>query len=144
MQSKHAGTAHALEWLDDGVALRGDERAQDLVAGSDQRRRAHIGEPGRGEFLVEVPQSAGAVVDRDPRVLGLLQQVGRVDVVHVERRVLAHQDRVEVGQRTLGHIDGRMPVALVVAHLDDPHPRMDPAILEREVVQVDLEQFPAP
>src|SRR5450830_646090 len=61
------------------------------------------------------------------------QQLGQVDVLHVERRVLAFDDGVEkfeaVG-RLAGHLE---PLVGLAGHLDMRHRRLDHAVFQRHV-----------
>ena len=65
----------------------------------DERRRDELGELRDRELLVVVADRARPVEHARALALGELEQVRRVDVLHVERRVLAHQHRGEVRER---------------------------------------------
>ena len=60
-----------------------------------QRRRDELRELEDRELFRVVAQRRRPVEDARAFALGLLEQVGRVEVLAVERRVLAHQHRVE-------------------------------------------------
>ena len=64
----------------------------------DERRRDELAELRDRELLVVIADRARAVEDARALVLGAFEQVRRVDVLHVERRVLAHDHRAEVGE----------------------------------------------
>ncbi len=70
----------------DRVAVRGD-----------QGRRLQAGELGDEQLLRRVAHFA-RIVDHQGLRMHRLQEEGGVDVGHVERRVLAQQDDVELGQ----------------------------------------------
>ena len=54
---------------------------------------------------------------------GSIEHVGRVDVLHVERRVLAHQDHVEVAERDVFTVAELVPAVVIVT---DPDARRAP------------------
>src|SRR5690606_40865820 len=68
-------------------------------------------------LLVDLAQAARAVHDEQAPLLGERQYISGVDVLHVERRILAHQERVEPLQRPGPRVPvGKPPVRVV---LDD-------------------------
>ena len=81
--------AHAVEWLHHHAL--GRERAEFVRAAGDDERWAELGEGGREELLVAVPQGQGRLRTR-ARGLRTLQEIGRVDELHVEGRILALED----------------------------------------------------
>ncbi len=86
--------AHAVQRLADGLAVLAHEGGHVRHVAGDERGRARLGEPGGVDLLVHVPQALGAIADQHPFDLGPLEHVGGVDVLHVEWRVLPHQDDV--------------------------------------------------
>ena len=87
--------AHAVERLEHGLAMLAEEGLHRRHVARDQGRCAAVREPGRVGLLVHVPQALRPVHDQGARLLCPLEQVGRVDVLHVEGRVLAHQHCVD-------------------------------------------------
>ena len=88
--------AHAVERLHDRVAVRVDERVDPRRVARHERRRDELAELRDRDLLVVVADRARPVEDARALALGGLEQVRRVHVLHVERRVLAHQHRREI------------------------------------------------
>jgi len=82
----------------------------------DQARRRALREPGRVGFFVDVPEARGLVDDEKPAVLGELEDVRRVDVLHVERRILAHQQGIEPLEPAAPRDPDLEPPLAVVTH----------------------------
>jgi hypothetical protein len=72
-----------------------------------------------------VPQGTRTIEDTGSLALGLLKQMGGVEILAVKRRVLAHQDRIEVtqGLRTLmrGLLRSLKPGRLLAGERDVTH-----------------------
>ncbi|MNR35152.1 hypothetical protein D3C85_1529780 [compost metagenome] len=75
--------------------------------------------------------------------LGLLQQVGGVDELHVERRVLAHQDHVQVAQQRILLGVQFEPFFRVGEDFQRAHPRPRFAFGLVQIPLFHIEQFPA-
>ena len=88
--------AHAVERLDDHVGVLVDERADQRGVARDERRRDELVELRDRHLLVVVADRARAVEDARAFALGRLEEVRRIHVLHVERRVLAHHHGGEV------------------------------------------------
>ena len=93
----------------------------------DQRRHGELGKLGDRPFFVVIANRARAVDDVRAFVLGSLEQVRGVDILHVERRILAHQHRVEPGQRYVRGSRCAIPVVVVGAHLGASDARLGDA-----------------
>jgi len=93
LDAEDARAAHAVQRLEDDVAVLG-MKAPHVVriarhqGGADELRKLQD-----GQLFGVVAQGARLVEDPRAFALGLLQQVGGVEVLAVERRVLAHQHR---------------------------------------------------
>ncbi|MNE17281.1 hypothetical protein D3C80_1102560 [compost metagenome] len=110
-------TAHAIKGFENDVTLFFGKLAQNVRSSADHGRRRQLGEQGGEELLVAVAQALRAVDHQHAGTFGLLQQVGGVDVLVVEGRVLAHQDHVQFGQRDVGLGLQLEPVLRVEEHL---------------------------
>jgi hypothetical protein len=86
--------AHAVERLEHRLAVLRHEGLELGGVPADQRRRAALREEQGRELLVVVPQALGVVHHRRPGPLGQAQDLGVVDVLLVDGRVLAHQHDV--------------------------------------------------
>ena len=95
--------------------MRVDERADPRRVAGHQRGRDELAEPRDRELLVVVADRARPVEDARALALGGFEQIGRVHVLHVERRVLAHQHRREILERAILGLAGRVPVVIVAA-----------------------------
>src|SRR6185437_9130237 len=90
-------------------------------------------------LLVVIADAPRPVEDARALALRRFEQVRRVDVLHVERRVLAHQHRREARKRPVLRVACRVPVVIVGGELERTHPRarravapVDFPLLERE------------
>ncbi len=108
-----------------------------------QRGRRALREPGGEKFFVGVAQAAWAVHHQHAGVLGALQQVGGVDILHVERRVLAHQDDIEFGQRPRGFLAPLEPAPGVVEHLEFALPCQGLPVAQKQVALFHVADRPA-
>jgi len=101
----------------------GMEMTNGLCRAGDQRGWRVTGELHQCQFRRVVTQRGGLVEHPGPLALGLLQQVGGVEVLAVERRILAHDDGVKVLERfapLVGHV---VPVIGQAGEMDLPHQR---------------------
>ncbi len=109
----------------------------------DQGGRAALREPGRIDLLVHVAQAIGPVHDQRTLHLGAFEDIGRVDVLGIERRVLAHQDRVEVAEAGYHRRAAREPVRVVLTHADRVRATEGDAVAQPDAGQFQVMQFPA-
>ena len=119
--AEDAHAAHAVERLQDDVAVLGVEALDVAFVARHQRRPDELRKLEDRELLRVVAQRARLVEDTRAFALGLLEQVRRVEVLAVERRVLAHHDGAEIGQRHRRRLAGREPVARVAGQRDLAH-----------------------
>ena len=98
--AKDAGAAHAIHRLVDDVAVLGVEARDSSAARVTARRADELRELENGELFRMIAQRRRLIEDaRQPSRSALpLEQVRRVEVLAVERRVLAHQDGIEIGE----------------------------------------------
>ncbi|MND93558.1 hypothetical protein D3C80_857460 [compost metagenome] len=137
------GAAHAVQRLEDGVALLVDEFTQDVGAAADQGRRRALREQRGEEFFVAVAQALRTVDHQHAGGFGLFQQVGAVDEFHVERRILAHQDHVQLAQGAVLFGFQLEPVLRVGEDFQRAHARAGLAGALVEVLLLHVEQRPA-
>jgi len=90
LQAENRGAAHAVQRLENDVAVLGQKTPYLLRLGGDQRRRGALGEIRGKQLFIGVAQAPGAVDDQQPLGFGQLQQVGAENIVHVKGRILAH------------------------------------------------------
>ena len=95
--AEHRAAAMAVERLHHDVAVLGAERLDLGEVARDQRRRHQVGKFGDEHLLGRVAHARRIVHHEGLRVHALEQMRGG-DVGEVERRVLAQQDHVELGQ----------------------------------------------
>ena len=139
--AKNPHAAHAVERLQDDVAVHGVEALDRFGVARDQRRRDPLREFEDRELFGVVAECRRPVEHARAFALGLLQQVSGVEVFAVERRILAHQHRVDVGER-----QGRCgllnePVVRVSGQRELAQRRFDaPAALPHQVFRLAGEQ----
>ena len=92
----------------------GQKGAHVGCAGGHDGRGNELGEVQDGEFFVEVAHSLPAVEDFRVLAFGQGEQLGGVEVLHVERRIGTHNDRAEFGQGRLNGAARLKPCVVVV------------------------------
>ncbi len=113
--AEHAAAAMAVKRLHHDVMVLGPERLDLGEVARDQGRRHQIGKFGDQNFLGRVTDVA-RIVDHQSLGVDALKHMRGGNIGHVERRVLAQQDDVEIGKRgPLGFAQGEM-VAGLIAH----------------------------
>ena len=132
-QSKDRVTAHAVQRLADDAAMLGEEGLHAAHIARDQGRRAAIGEPGRIDLLVHVAQALRAIHDQHAFSLRAFQQIGRVDVLQVEWRVLAHQHGIDIGKRSHHGLPGAIPGLSVSDDLQRSQPGDRATVAQPEI-----------
>ena len=100
LNNKNGPSAHTIQGLADDFAVLALEGFHVAHVAGDERCRAAVGKPRRINLLVHVAQPLGAVDYEHPSHLGSIEDVRRIDVLHVERGVLAHQDHVQISERS--------------------------------------------
>ena len=110
--------AHAVERLEHRPAVLGEECLHRRHVARDQGGRAAVREPSRVGLFVHVPQALRPVHHQRARLLGALEQVGGIDVFHVEGRILAHQHRVDGCEVTDHGRAGAVPGPGIAGDLD--------------------------
>ncbi|CVB21158.1 Uncharacterised protein [Serratia marcescens] len=110
-------------------------------AATDQRVRRQFREPGGEELLVAVAQALRLVDHQRAFDFGALQNVGRVDVFGIERRILAHQDHVQIVQRQILLAAEAEPVLLVFLHAQQAGAGAPVTGVQIEIVHLHVVQF---
>ncbi len=128
VQTKHAASAHPLERLEYDVAMLAQERAQFLRAARYQGGWCAVRKPRRVEFLIGITQALRFVHHQHACSLGALEYVGRVNVLHVERRILTHEYHVQLIQRLCFISAETIPVVAIVLHREAPRPAQGAAV----------------
>ena len=106
----------AVQGLHDDGAVLGAERLDLRLVAGDQGRRHELREIEDEQLLGRVAHLGRVVHHQGPR-MDPLQHMGRGDVGHVERRILAHEHHVDIGQiDTLHGTEGRVSAL----HILDP------------------------
>src|SRR5690606_28155506 len=103
---------------------------------SDQRGRGELGKLGDGQLFGVVAYGRTRVEYLGALLLSELEQVGGVKVLHVERRVFAHQHGVEAVHRHVGGGAVAPPAGLVkVGAVDE----LDGLALDLDHTRVDIQ-----
>ncbi|MNN00087.1 hypothetical protein D3C81_1126700 [compost metagenome] len=113
--------AHAFEGFENDVTMFGGELSQNVRPAADHGRRRALREQRGEELLVAVAQALRAVDHQHAGGFGLFQQVGGIDELIVEGRILAHQDHVQVCQRQVEFGVHLVPALGVVEHFQRAH-----------------------
>ncbi len=137
------GASHFVQGFENDVTVLVGKLAENVGASADQGRRCALRKLSGEELLVAVAQALWTVDHQRSRLFRQFQQIGCVDVLAVEWRILAHEDHIEVGK---GHVDLLAclePVLRVVEDLQRAHAC---AGLVAELIKVSLlhiEECPA-
>ena len=134
-ETEHTGATIAIERLQDDVAMFGTELGKPYRIARNKGRRHEIGVLEDIELLRRVANLCRVIDDERFRV-HRLEQMGVGDVVHVERRVLPHQDNIagrEVFDPLLRSFE--MPADLV-AHFHFAAGCRQTAIAQRQCIGV--------
>ena len=119
------------------------EGAHVVHVARDQRRRTALGEPGRIHLLVHVAQPLRPVEDEGALFSGAIQYVSAVDVFHVERRILAHQDGIVFAQFGRRPRNALEPRSQIVEHLKRRETPPSHPIPQIQILLFGVEQLPA-
>ncbi len=103
----------------------------------------HSRKPGRVHLLVHVPQALRPVADQRALNLGALQDVGAVDVLGIEGRILAHQNHVEFTQFGVLSRAPREPCSRIVEHLQGGEAAPGDAVAQPKVLLFGIKELPA-
>jgi len=109
----------------------------------DQRRRAALRKPRREQLLVGVTQAARFVDHQHAGLFGALEQVGRVNELHIEGWVLAHQNYVEFGQIRDPLGPETVPVPWIIDHFEAAHPGVTAPVAQKQIAHLHIVQGPA-
>ena len=131
--AKDAGAAHAVERLEYRLIMLRHEGAQFVFAAGDKSRRGELRKLGDRQLLVVVAQGARIVEHPCTVGRGAAKQVGRVKILHVEWRILAHQHRVECRQRLAHRVAGDVPVGGLRRQIDFASPCMNNAYHQQQI-----------
>src|SRR4029077_6374249 len=99
LEHKNGTSPHPVERLADDPPMRERERGQLAHNACNQSRRTAFWEPCRVYLLVHIPQALRPVDDESALFPAALENVRAVDVFGIERRILTHQNAVELAQR---------------------------------------------
>ncbi|MNN11436.1 hypothetical protein D3C81_1243940 [compost metagenome] len=135
--------AHAVQGFENDVTLLGGELAQNVDAPAHQGRRRALRELGGEQLLVAVAQALRAVDHQQAFALGLLQQLRAVEEFVVERRVLAHQDHVQLVQGQILLVIEMEPMLGIMDDLQRARAGPHLAVAQVEVLLFHVEQRPA-
>ena len=137
------GAAHAVQGFENDVTLLAGKLAQNVGAAADQGGRRQLREQGGEHLLVAVAQALRAIDHQAAGLLGLFQQVGGVDELVVEGRILAHQDHVQILQRLIDFRAELEPACSIIEYLQRTQACAGLAGALIEVLLFHVEQLPA-
>ena len=137
------GAAHAVQGFENDVTLLAGKLAQNVGAAADQGGRRQLREQGGEHLLVAVAQALRAIDHQTAGLLGLFQQVGGVDELVIEGRVLAHQDHIQILQRLVDFGAEFKPAGGVIEYLQWTQASAGLSGALVEVLLLHVEQLPA-
>ena len=88
--------AHAVKRFKNGLTSVFHKHSQVRERSTDQRPRTTLWEPRNKRFLIGIADTARSINDKSAALFRPFQDVGGLDILHVERRILTHQDHVDV------------------------------------------------
>ena len=113
-EAEDAHAAHAVERFDDDVAVFGEKGAHVGGAGGNDGGRGELREIQHGQFFVEVAHGLPAVEHVCAVACSQGEELGGVEILHVKRRVGAHDYRVKFGQGRPNGACGAEPGMVVI------------------------------
>ena len=96
--AKNAGAAHAVKLLENYIIVFLMECQQQILARRYQRRGLKIGKGCCEKLFIAISKTTGVIDDQRTFRLTSLQEVSRIDIIHVKRRVFAHHDDVDLAE----------------------------------------------
>ncbi len=139
-EHEHRAPGHAVQRLADDLAVLAQERLHLPHVARDQGGRAALRKPGRVDLLVHVAQALGTVDDEDPGGFSALEDIGAVDVLGVEGRVLAHQEALQ-GTQGLDHrLPEGEPARGISPHGQRPRAPQGDAVAQHEIALLEVAQ----
>ncbi len=133
--------AHAVERLEDHIAMLLPERAQLLFVARHQRVWRQVGKPGSVEFFIAVTQALRFVNDQRALLFRALQQISGVNELGIKRRVFTHQHHVKIGQRDSLLAAKRVPLIVVLLDAQQPGARVSHATAQRQIAHLHVVNF---
>ena len=101
LHAENRGPAHAVQRFENDVAVFLPEGFQLRFITRDQSFRRQIGKPCGEQLFVAVAQALRFVDDQRSFLFCTFQNIGRVDELGIKRRILTHQNNVQVCQREI-------------------------------------------
>ena len=139
---EYARAAIAIKRLDDDVLMVAAERADFIDIGRDQRRRHHAFKMRDEQFLGRVAHMHRVVHHKRLR-MDMLKDMGRGDIGHVERRVLAHKHDVHRAQIQFLFLAEVEVTAHLAPYSQRAGARYDAAFAERQFARQIVVKFMA-
>ncbi len=101
LHAENRCATHAVQWFENDVAVFLPEGFQLRFITRDQRFRRQVSKPGGEQLFVAVAQALRFVDDKRPFLFCTFQNIGCVDELGIKRRILTHQNDVQVCQREI-------------------------------------------
>ena len=134
VKPENARAAVAIKRLQDHIAVLFFEGPDGLKIPCDHRRRRQFGEAQNQELFGEIAHPERVIHNQRARV-DHLQQMGRRDIAHVERRVLAQPNNIVFRQIDFGFLPIADVIAFLAAQRDREPPRNDPAFAKGKLIR---------
>ncbi|MOA13044.1 hypothetical protein D3C78_1330740 [compost metagenome] len=112
-------------------------------AAADQGVRRQFREPGGEQLFVAVTQALRLVDHQRALDLCALENIGRVDVFGIERRIFTHQDHVQILQRQILLAAKAEPALFIFFHAQQAGAGAAVTGVQIEIVHLHIVQFPA-
>ena len=146
---KNRCPTHAIEQFENRFPMLHYECAQPRGIARNQRGRRELPKLQNRQFFIVITQRTRIVKNACALRLSTLQKLGRIEILQIERRILAHHDRIKICQRrefdltTIEPMHRRgAPTPAVIArciigscHGRSVPPKFDPCDLRREATR---------
>jgi hypothetical protein len=141
IDDENRSSSHAVERLANDFAVFLQKLGHIAHVAGDPGRRAAFRKPRRVHLLVHVAQALRPVQYGDAERFCSLEDVGGVDVLHVEGGVLAHQDHIEILERARDGLPPAEPVRPVIPNGQwrepaERHPVVEPQMGQFGIVNL--------
>ncbi len=142
--AEHRAPRHSVERFENHVMMLRQEFQNQFGPARYQAWHGKFIEFGDGELFVEITQRLWLVENSCSLCFGEFQQISAVDVLHIVRRVLAHQHHIEALKRHYFNLAGPIPVVLIPGQREFSGMSQHPAELQYHILLLhDVERMAA-
>ena len=143
-RDENRSSAHPIQGFDNDLFLLCQEAPELVEFSGNQAGGATIGKPRNVCFLIDVAETRRLIDHQQATLLRQLKDIGRVDVLHVKRRILAHEQYIQLLQAAAPLRARFIPTAGVVINLDLQATSERSSIPNGQVVLAKVNERPSP